>query len=645
VGLFAGLLVHLTRALGVGAVQPMIDRETGGGELIWPQWLAMNASIALFITALAANGSRGGQAWAVPVFYFAVALLVLPIASRLALPNISRKERIANLLIAGIGLFLLRIIREPIIFTGFDEYLHWVSARRLIETQNIFSPNVLFPIGPFYPGLEIVTTALANLSGLDIFVSATIVLLIARIIFVGALFLFYERLTGSSRVAALGCIFFMGSPTFVFFQTAFAYESLAVSLMVVCLLLDLRICEAATRLSNRMLMFVIAVFALSMTHHVTSYGLAGLLLGMLAVEAIRRGPKDRALARLFATVFFACLMPVLWSWAMGNPASGYLGPEVQAGVQGMREFVSSGLRSERQLFTSDDGTVAPLWQRDLALGSVAIISAGLALGFFRSLSWGGLFAQRNFGFGAFFEWNNTRLVFLTLLTLLYPVIMLCHLTRGAWELGFRMSPYAFVGVGLVLAICTVSLIQKHSKNKFRAVAIGATSTVIVLGGIISSDPIVLPAARYRVSADAASIEPMGISAALWTKTWLGGENRFTADRVNNVLLAGFGEQLISTMQQFRLDAGVSIVSATLGPYQLSILRRLGIDYLLVDLRLTTNLPLFGIYYNEGEADQMLSGRTPEPAALLKFTSTPGVSRIFDNGYEEIYDVSALSGRN
>jgi hypothetical protein len=629
----------------VGAVQPVIDRDTGGGELIWPQWLAVNASIALFIMALAANGSRAGQAWAMPVFYSAVAFLVLPIASRLALPNISRAERIANLLIAGIGLFLLRLINEPIIFTGFDEYLHWVGVRRLIETRDIFTPNVLFPIGPFYPGFQIVTSALANLSDLDIFTSANVFLLIARLIFFGALFLLYEGITGSSRVAALGCIFFMASPTFVF-QTNFSYESLGVSLLVLCLLLDLRICEAATRLSSRMLMFVIAVVALSMTHHITSYGLAGLLLGMLAVEAVRRGPKDRALARLFATAVCACLMPLLWSWAMGNPASGYLGPELQAGAQGMAEFVKNGLRSERHLFTSDDGSVsASLWQRLLALGSVALISAGLALGFFRSLSWGGLFAQRNLGFGAFFEWNNTRLVFLTLVTLLYPVIMLCHLTNSAWEIGFRMSPYPFVGVGLVLAICTVSLIQKHSKNKLRAVAVGATSTVIVLGGIITGNPMILPADRYRVSADAASIEPMGISAALWTKTWLGAENRFTADRVNNVLLAGFGEQLISTTQQFRLDPGISIVSATLGRYQLSILRRLGIDYLLVDLRLTSSLPVFGIYYTEGEADQMLGGRTPEPAALLKFTSTPGVSRIFDNGYEEIYDVRALSGRN
>ena len=89
----------------------------------------------------------------------ATALLFLPIVTRLALADVSRSERVANVMIAGLGLLMLRVIRAPINFTGYDEYLHWVGAQQLAETGRLFTPNVLFPIAPFYPGLENVIIA------------------------------------------------------------------------------------------------------------------------------------------------------------------------------------------------------------------------------------------------------------------------------------------------------------------------------------------------------------------------------------------------------------------------------------------------------------------------------------------------------
>jgi hypothetical protein len=282
------------------------------------------------------------------------------------------------------------------------------------------------------------------------------------------------------------------------------------------------------------------------------------------------------------------------------------------------------------------------------LGAVFLICAGLALGFFRALSWAGLFAQSDpasRGWRALREWTNSRLVLLTLVTILYPVSMLFRLTKSGWEIGDRIGPFSFLGIGVVLAICVTSLIDKNSSGKLMsAIAIGAASTVILLGGIISAaGPRILVPAKYRVSDDQASIEPMNINAALWSKTWLGSGNHFSADRINKLLLAGFGEQLVSTTLQHRFDAGTAIVSPVLGPDQLFVLREIGIDYLFVDFRLTTGRAILGTYFDGGEADHMLDG-PPQPSALLKFNMTPGVNRVFDNGYSTIYDVRKLSGR-
>jgi hypothetical protein len=168
--------------------------------------------------------------------------------------------------------------------------------------------------------------------------------------------------------------------------------------------------------------------------------------------------------------------------------------------------------------------------------------------------------------------------------------------------------------------------------------------VILIGGIISSEgPRILVPARYQVSADAASIEPMGVETALWTKEWLGPRSHFVADRVNQLLLSGFGGQLVSTTLGQGYDAAVVLVSEHFSRADDEVLRKLGLDYLLVDLRLSSGLPVVGSYFDGGLADKMLV-TPPKPAAMLKFNSVPGASRIFDNGYAVIFDVRSLSGR-
>jgi hypothetical protein len=66
-----------------------------------------------------------------------------------------------------------------------------------------------------------------------------------------------------------------------------------------------------------------------------------------------------------------------------------------------------------------------------------------------------------------------------------------------------------------------------------------------------------------------------------------------------------------------------------------------VDFLLVDLRLSTALPVLGFYFEPWEPST-----TPlSAAALLKFNKVDGITRIYDNGYIIIYDVRGLHGRS
>jgi hypothetical protein len=72
------------------------------------------------------------------------------------------------------------------------------------------------------------------------------------------------------------------------------------------------------------------------------------------------------------------------------------------------------------------------------------------------------------------------------------------------------------------------------------------------------------------------------------------------------------------------------------------LREDKVHYLVVDLRLSTGLPLTGTYFDLNEPGQNLYDRPIDPAALVKFDGVQNVNRFFDSGNIIIYNVSAVT---
>jgi hypothetical protein len=147
-------------------------------------------------------------------------------------------------------------------------------------------------------------------------------------------------------------------------------------------------------------------------------------------------------------------------------------------------------------------------------------------------------------------------------------------------------------------------------------------------------------AAFQVSADAASVGPMGISAAAWAKEWLGPGRLFAADRINRLLLATYGRQHVATSLQDGIDTGQAILAPSLDDREVRRLRTSGIEYVTVDRRLTTGLPVVGVYFDGGSNDRSYRA-PPRPSALMKFDGAPGVGRTFDDGYIVTYDVRKL----
>jgi hypothetical protein len=637
---------RVSTVIGADLRGGVADAEPRPANFEYIAILCLTASAALLLIVLGHGAGRRGEVdMAQLLFWSGVVLLVVPISLRVVWPRVARGERFFLLFLLVEALFYYKMVYAPTHLVHHDEFLHWIAATDLMTAHRLFLSNPLLEIGPSYPALEILTTAIANLTGLPLFAAGTLLVAVLRGVFITALFLFYEKIAGSARISAIACLVYMGCSTFILFEAMFSYESLGIVLCALIFAVEARSRDLVGRPRLRAVgLIALLLAALAVTHHLSA-AYAAIYLGALAIiEALHRDGPMRIEARFAVfTAILAIALPLLWMEARGIHLSGYLGPVVEDGIKTLLAKIhgTGGVHSSATVGAPSQ----PFGMRLVTLAGILLLSLGLATGFFRSLA---MAAPRGLQAGwrpirgiLQRRWRDGHIVLLAILACSFPLSVAFRLTVGGWELGNRMGTLAFFGVGLLVAISVVHYWQGRTPYGWRRIAPALVVVIIVLSGVTSSalDPI---HGRYRVAADAQSIEPMGIETALWAREWLGAGNRFTADRVNRLLLASYGRQDVRVKIIEGVETGRLFEAEKPWPDELWALMRSDIDFLLVDLRLSTDLPVLGFYFEPWD-----EGRgKPLPAdALLKFNDVEGISRVYDNGFMVIYDVRGLHGRS
>jgi hypothetical protein len=181
-------------------------------------------------------------------------------------------------------------------------------------------------------------------------------------------------------------------------------------------------------------------------------------------------------------------------------------------------------------------------------------------------------------------------------------------------------------------------------SKKQTALITVAVSVVFLGGAVlgSGPPWELLPGPYLVTADARSIEPEGIQAAFWAGSYLGPDNRIGTDRINALLMNAFGNQFIVNSLADNINVTPVFFSPSLGPDEVATLQHAGVQYLVVDLRLSTALPALGFYYEPDEPDAFQHTHPISLQALTKFNTVPQIDRVFDSGDLVIYDVGGLT---
>lgn len=601
--------------------------------------LATVAALGLILVALGDTGAREGDVALKGLFWAGLVLIYAPISYRLIAASPQRSERLALVLTLALSLFLVKVLRSPLEFVRFDELGWWRATNEVVVTGHIFHSNPLNVATSSFPTLATITAAVAQLTGLSIFHAGLLVIGTARAVLILALFLFLERLTGSSRAAGIGILVYACNPSFLYFDAQFGYESLALMLAAALLLASQRWSNMRRFDLSPPVLGVAAVLAvltcgLAVTHHMTSFALLAFLglwtgatalsrrlTGSSTVTQPLKGPGFPAAMMLIAVALWFVLVS-------GSATISELGGVFSRAFESVFDLIT-GSGSSKQLF-SGAGQSEHLIARALAVASVVPVLALIALGL--------LTVWRN-------RIRRPLWWALSALGVLYPVTLGLRLTLASSETSQRASEFVFVGIAFFAAILVMGLRwPRWSGPNTIAVKSGLTAAALIcfIGGFIVGE---LQATRqpgpYLVGAEDRSVTPQGIAAADWAAAHLPARSRLLTDRTDATLLGAYG----GMNPIFGRYADISLPHILFGRRfdhaDQRAIHGQSLSFVVLDFRLSRELPLIGYYVESDEPGAFQRRQPVSRAALGKLGSVPGVSKVYTNGPIVVYDTSAL----
>ena len=579
------------------------------------------AATGLLLVATADALGRAGASHAELPFWAGLALIVGPLAWRASSADVDRAERIGLVIACVVCLYGVKVFLSPtgFAFTG-DEYIHIRTAQDILSTRHLFHPNPINLISPRFPGLEVVIAAIASMAHLPIFTSGLIVIGLARLIIVLSLFYTVEAVTASSRVAAISVFIYVANPNFLFEGSQVSYESLGLPLAALAVMAAVRALGRRTMRKAGLILSALLIAAQVPTHHFASYVLAVLLLAW-AGAALLMGRRNIAFpvailgvaASAAAASWAVFVAPEIWSYLTQSPAEGVA----------QLIHVLTGTSTPRQLFTSGGRTVDPEWERVMAFAAVGVLLAGLP-------------------FGLVALWRRHRASplawVLALAAAAYPASLALRLTAGGAEASNRASEYLYTGLGFALAVAVAAALERRRSSLLVPAGLLAAFLVAFAGGVITgwARHARVPG-PYLVAAGARSIGPQGEDAATWLLAAAGPDNRLAAARTSTLLMAVLGRQDSLTAGGGQGSYWPLFFDSRLTSRDLEIIRSRNVKYVVIDRRLGHGRPLDEVYVEGGEPNIPI-----RPVDLAKFDGVPGVTRIYDSGAIQIYDVSGLA---
>ena len=436
-----------------------------------------------------------------------------------------------------LGLFTLlpKFLMSPGGPIYFDETAHFALLRNVISNGRLFQHTPLLPIGTYYPGMESVAATIHWLTGLSPWHSALTLIAVAHCLLLVQIYYLARALQVPHRWAAVAGLLYATNPSFVYEDVQFAYESVAILLMLTIVRLYVETL-AAERSGGRTwrqtlsasLLIAVLCFGCVVTHHLTSVtGIALLLAGALFIKpmagfADRKGGWRRLFVRWTPVLVLAACLG-LWIAAVAPGTVPYLFPHLSHPVSELLSFAVRGSRAgTRSLFAH---SVAPGYERIAAIAGPALIAVALLAAAIRWL-WKPRLRSN-------FLWS---FVLVTAYLVSLPLTLFLGGTSGA----HRTWASTYVGVCLLPAALVIlfELNKRRPWLKRTAAAASAAGLVILLvGNVASGTPVDYRfPGPYQFGSDTRSVTPETLSLAYWVRVHLGSGAHVVTDRFTAIAL-------------------------------------------------------------------------------------------------------------
>lgn len=585
----------------------------------WLPEITLIQSLGLLLISFSFVEARAAATSAPLFWWIGLAVMIVPVMVRLASADAARRERIALVLVLGMALYLVKVMHSPFAFTFPDELSHMRNVLEILQNQRLFQENPIQPVTAFYPGLPNVTSTISTLSGLSIFESGILVIGSARLILFLALFLLFEQVSGSARVAGLATVLYMTNPNFLYWTAEYAYEPLALPILVFVLAMVAKREMAADRSGSLgwTLAALLGMLTVTITHHMSSYILVILLVSITLLSIVYSrgrnwGPWPVTLLALVATS--------TWLIFVASLTFRYLSPVLAGAVESLFRMVAAE-ETGRELFKSTTLTTespAPTWEQFVAISSVVLITLGLPLGVIEIVR-----RHRNKVFA----------LLLAAVGLTYLPVQVLRFTKDGWETANRSSEFLFIGIAFVLAIGIVRFWLSNWTGLPGKMLLAGISVALFFGGLIAGWP---PRARmarpYLIAAGDHIVRPQVVTAAEWMLEHLGPDNRVAASKADAKVFGAYGQY------PFTDNGPVKnlLLSEEFGVSERTTLLKRDIQYVISDRKVVSWDHMIGYYFYSQLSDRPSDLRLVESLIYEKLDGLEGIPRLLDSGDIVIY---------
>lgn len=601
-------------------------------------WFGLIAGVALVCLAyvLAGRSTSTGEQAKFVVLWLGIVAFLWPAARRLANPLVSESERLSLLVAAGLFTYLPKFLRNPRGPMFYDEIAHWTQVERLVETGDLYRANPAVRVLPSYPGLHTLTAGLREVTGLSTWQVGVLLVAILHVISAIGVFLLVRRLVGSPVVAGLAGLLWCVAPGAMFFNSQFAYQSLAI-VGFVWTAVAVAEAEATTGAVRWRWVGLAALLATSVvvTHHLTSYALVALLLAFTiaaGVSAARHGGDAWKPSALLLLV--ALGVNFVWMWIRGGSQAvdsivDYLAPYPQGGFDQIWGALTG--TGTRRTFFARSGL--PPWEQAAAwIAPVAVIVLGvIGVRLMRRMAKpprSGAWALAGF-------------------SLLYVAALPFVLTMSGAQGAHRSFPFTYLGVCLVAASGLALVIGRSTAGtgRFRGLAPLGVAVVIGIVTVGNTAANVNEFDRFpgpwEAGADSRARTPELDEAAAWLREF-NSTDRVVADLYSGTSLGVFGTTrdacAVSASCPGDLEIWRFYDGQQIRDEELRTLREDGYRFLAVDKRMATSTPRSGFWFNRSEEGAFDHQEPYDKRALSRLEGFTWLTKVYASSSFDIYEI-------